>query len=91
MFTFCNNLSEVYIAGMINNQHLFYAFRYNNQHRLNIYCDENSANLLKVTSLLANGVSVTASSWTDDVDNGCYYNTAWNIYVYNNWDGVVPE
>lgn len=87
MFFNCTNLSDVYISSIRNSTQFSRSFRNNTTAvRCNIHTDETGKNYLRTTSLLSNYATPT---WTDDPDNNCIYNTTVNIYIYNNWDGVI--
>lgn len=87
MFLFCNSISQIYINGLKNNMQTRYMLRNNGSNMLNIYTDDIGQNILSTASyLMVNGFTPT---WTADSANGCIYNTSMNVYVYNNWDGVV--
>lgn len=89
MFTQCNTMSDLYLIGLQNNIQLAYFMRNNGVNRCNIYTDDVSQNYIYNTAqILTNGGKPT---WTNDVANGCIYNTVVNLYVYNNWDGTIPE
>jgi hypothetical protein len=45
--------------------------------------------LVNTNSIL--GASMYASAYIDDPDNGCKYYPKYNIYIYNNWDGTIPD
>lgn len=87
MFQSCNTMTDLYLIGLKNNLQLNYFMRNNGINRCNIYTDDISQNILYNTYILTNYGKPT---WTRDVDNGCIYNTTVNLYVYNNWDGVIP-
>lgn len=89
MFNNCNSMSQVYICGLQNNMQARLMFRDNGSaSRLNIYTDESCKTLLSQTNnMMCSGATPV---WQSDETNGCIYNTTYNIYIYNNWDGVIP-
>lgn len=87
MFQYCNTMTDLYIIGLKNNYQLNKFMRNNGINRCNIYTDGSGLSILYNTYMLSNGGKPT---WTNDTANGCIYNTAVNLYIYNNWDGVVP-
>lgn len=86
MFQYCNSMSDLYLIGLQNNMQLNRFMRNNGTVRCNIYTDDVSQNHLYNTYLLTN---LAKPTWTNDTDNGCIYNTAMNLYIYNNWDGSI--
>lgn len=100
LYTFvdCPNLKDVYIIGIKNTTQFRGAFRNGNTSatyfgvQCNIYTDDAGQNILYNTQLIPSGsYSYRAPEWTNDPDNGCIYNTLFNLYIYNNWDGVLPS
>ena len=89
MFSQVVSMTDLYITGIQNNTQLRYMMRNNGINRCNIYTDDVGKNYIYNTqNFTTNGIKPT---WTNDTTNGCIYNTSMNIYVYNNWDGVIPE
>lgn len=88
MFNGCNAISNVYITGVYNNQQLNRFMRNNGSVRCNIYSDDASIAQIKNTTILVNGGKPT---WTDDATNGYTYNATMNLYIYNNWNGSIPN
>ena len=88
MFSSCNSMSNLYILGLQNNKQLNQFIRNNGSVRCNIYTDETSKTLLSQTSILVNSGKPT---WTEDASNNCIYNTGMNLYIYNTWDGTIPN
>lgn len=80
----CRNLHGNSYFYSSNVQSVDYCFCERNvSNMLSIYAPQNSTTLL---TLLTNNTSSLVGSeitWTDDTTtNGCYYNTAYNIYIY---------
>lgn len=88
MFQQSNSLSDIYITGVQNNKQLYMFMRNNGGVRCNIFTDETSKTFLSQTSILVNGGKPT---WTEDASNNCIYNTGMNLYIYNTWDGTIPN
>jgi hypothetical protein len=88
MFRECNTMSTLYLLGLQNNRQLNRFMRTNGQVRCNIYTDDTCQNYLYNTYLLDNGGKPT---WSNDLANGCIYNVPLNLYIYNNWDGHIPD
>jgi hypothetical protein len=83
-YTNCRNLTGngyFYSPKVSSITNCFYGRNTNNQ--LSLYVPSNSTTL---TTCLFNSTSSMVGNtitWTDDTAaNGCYYNTAYNIYIY---------
>ena len=88
MFQYCNSMRELYIKNMVNNYQMNYMLRNNGSFRLNIYTDDDCMELMRTAPMLVN---LGKPTWTEDATNNCIYNTVVNIYIYNTWNGVVPD
>lgn len=88
MFDSANSLTDIYILGVQNNAQLTRFMHTNGSTRRNIYTDDACQNHLYNTSILNNGGKPT---WSNDLTNGCIYNVPLNLYIYNNWDGHIPD
>jgi len=88
MFENCNTMSDVYVLGIHNNDQMYRFIRNNGGVRCNIYTDDLGQNYLRNTSILQNGGKPT---WSNDLTNGCIYNIPCNLYIYNSWDGHIPD
>lgn len=88
MFQYCNELSDIHVINLKNNMTFYWALSQNYNFRRNIYTDDNGINILVNTALI---VAASAATYLDDPDNGCKYNTKYNLYIYNNWDGTIPD
>lgn len=89
MFNGVVSMTDLYITGIQNNTQLRYMMRNNGVNRCNIYTDDVGQNhIYNTQQFTTNGVKPT---WINDATNGCIYNTSMNIYVYNNWDEIIPE
>lgn len=88
MFDSCNSMVDVHVLGIHNNDQMYRFMRTNGSTRCNIYTDEVGQNYLYNTSMLTNGGKPT---WSNDLVNGCIYNVPLNLYIYNNWDGHIPD
>ena len=83
-YTSCYNLTGngyFYSSKLNEIDNCFYGRNTNNQ--LSLYVPSNSTTL--TTCLINNRKSMVGENitWTDDITaNGCYYNTAYNIYIY---------
>lgn len=59
--------------------------------RVNIYTDDNSiANMTNVIMNPSNWNYVPLTYQTDAANN-CQYNSQYNLYIYNTWDGTLPD
>jgi hypothetical protein len=55
----------------------------NTSNMLNIYVPVGSTTLTTCLQSDANSMFGEAVTWTNDVTNKCYYNTQYNVYIYN--------
>lgn len=76
------NITEIYLLGYVNSDSLKFPYDYGK--RINVYTDDNS---------IANMATIIDGDYLDfqtNAANNCTYNTYYNLYFYNNWDGTVP-
>lgn len=87
MFKMCNSMQNLFLTGVKTTFTQF--IRSNNTKQLNIYSDDASiANFKDVSSFIQSAGAVT---WETDSANNCIFNTRYNVYIYNNWDGTIPS
>lgn len=83
-FEGCISLTKCFVLSTrLNNVHRCFADT-NTSKRLDIYVTKNTTSSNKLLNT-SSSYSITGSTmtWTNDVvTNGCYYNTAYNIYIY---------
>lgn len=80
----CYNIcgtSFFYSSNVTNIKNCFYGR--NTANRLNIYTPVGSTTLTTCLTADANSMFGQAVTWTEDAENACWYNTAFNVYVYN--------
>lgn len=69
-----SNIRQAYAGNMVTST--------SNSHRKNIWCDNATPFL---GDRATNSITGQATTWDTMPDGNGYYNTAFNIYIYNNW------
>lgn len=80
----CKNLSG---NAYFYSESVWYAtgcfFNRSNNYALNLYVKSNSRTFNTCTITTTSSIVKSTITWTNDMaTNGCYYNTAYNIYIY---------